>query len=448
MSPARRIPPTARGVAWHVLVRVDRDSAYADLALHAALREIDLGRRDRAFATELCYGGLRLRGRLDAALEKVLDRPLEHIELPLLNLLRLGAYQILFLGGVRSAAAVSESVELAKAAGLRRADGFVNAVLRSLVREADSISFPSLDEDPVGYLVQWGSLPEWLAERWLDQFGASEAAALAEACTKPPPRTIRVSEWADLEGVAKRLGGRRCRYAPRGLTGLRTDPVRDPGFERGEFSVQDEAAQLVPLLLGAGEGETVVDCCAAPGGKALQLAELVGAKGEVVALDSNPSRLGLIHRAAARLGLRNVRALERDASEGFDLRGQQHFKRILVDAPCSGLGVLRRNPDARWRIPGEDVVHSAGTQLAILSSAARYVEREGILVYSVCTTSPEETTGVISRFLELHPDFRVDDSRPELPPAAAELIDAEGVLRTFPHKHGCDAFYAVRLVSA
>lgn len=429
-----------------MLVRVEADRAFADLALHAELRRAELGRRDRAFATELCYGALRLRGRIDAALEQVVDRDLSRIEPRVLNLLRLGAYQLLFLGGVRDAAAVSEAVELAKVVGLARAASFVNAVLRQLARRADRLSFPKPDEDPVGYLTRWGSLPEWLAERWLDQFGQAEAIALAEAMLKPPPRTIRVSQGVDLDEVVARLRGRRCRYAPRGVTGLRTDPVRDPGFEKGEFSLQDEASQLVPLLLGAELGETVVDCCAAPGSKTVQLAELVGPLGEVVALDSNAARLGLIRRNAQRLGLANVRALERDVTKGFDLQGRQHFRRILVDAPCSGLGVLRRNPDARWRIEADDLISAAERQLAILCSVARYVEPGGVLVYSVCTMAPEETSGLIARFLELESEFRVDDPRPHLPEAAAELIDPERALRTLPHRHDCDGFYAVRLL--
>jgi 16S rRNA (cytosine967-C5)-methyltransferase len=425
---------------------VERDRAYADLALHAELRRSDLDRRDRALATELTYGSLRLRGRIDYELQSVLDRDLEKVDRNLRNLLRLGGYQLLFCSGIRQAAAVSESVDLAKNAGLGRAAGLVNAVLRQLARKAEATRFPDLEEDPVGYLMHWGSLPRWIAERWLDAFGPLEAAQLAESSLRPPPRTVRVSASADFDAVAKRLGGRPCRFAPRGLTELRSDPVQDRGFGEGEFSIQDEASQLVPQLLGAEPGETVVDCCAAPGGKALQLAERVGPEGEVIAFDLHERRLALVRRDARRLGLSNLRLLQRDATHGFDLRGAQVFRRILVDAPCSGLGVLRRNPDARWRLEPEDIPRMAERQLALLRSAARYLDDGGVLVYSVCSLDPEETDGVVEALLSAEKMLRRDTVAPWLPESARELVDREGALRCLPHRHGCDGFFAVRFV--
>jgi 16S rRNA (cytosine967-C5)-methyltransferase len=427
-------------------VRVERDGAYADLVLHAALRETNLERRDRALATELAYGTLRLRGRIDYVLQHVLDRDLTKLERGLRNLLRLGAYQILFCTGIRDAAAVSESVELAKSGGLNRAAGLVNAVLRQVGRNAQAVPFPDLEEDPVEYLMHWGSLPRWIAERFVDAFGPLEAARLAEISLLAPPRTIRVTDGVELDAVLKRLRGQPCRFAPRGITDLHSDPIREPGFVGGEFVVQDEASQLVPLLLGVEPGDTVVDCCAAPGGKALQLAERVGPKGEVIAFDIHANRLSLLRREARRLGLGNVRALERDAARSFDIRGRQVFGRILIDAPCTGLGVLRRNPDARWRLTEKDVPVLAAQQLALLRSAVRYLDEGGVLVYSVCSVDPEETVQVVERILAREPALRRDDPRPYLPEPAHELVDEKGDLRTFPHLHGCDGFFAVRLV--
>ena len=454
MSPTRKLDAklgrTARGVAWHVLERVERDRAFAELALHAALRDSDLDRRDRALATELCYGTLRLRGRLDAALAQALNRPLNRVEPSIWSLLRLGAYQILELDGVRNAAVVDESVKLAKSRGLDRAAGFVNAVLRGLARlvEAGGVSYPDPKLDPARYLRDWGSVPEWLADRWLSQFGLEEAIALAEACTRAPPRCVRVSPGVDVLEVARRLGGRPGRFAPHAVTGLTRDPVRDAGFARGELTVQDEASQLVPLLLGAQPGDTVVDCCAAPGTKAVQLAQQVGPDGEVVALELHRNRLSLIHQAARRLRLSNLRVLQRDAAKGFDLQGRLRFSRILVDAPCTGLGTLRRNPDARWRLVPEEIPRAAERSLALLSSCARYVGSAGVLVYSVCTFTPEETSGVVVRFLESHSDFKQEDARAHLPAAAADLVDKSGALATFPHRQRCDGFFAARLVRA
>ncbi len=439
----------ARDVAWRVLNRVELNRAWADLTLHALLRERDLPRRERGFATELAYGALRTRGRLDFALRQVLDRELDDLEPGLRNLLRLGAYQLLLLEGIRDATAVDETVKLARAAGFARASGFINAVLRQLAKRRESLAYPQLESQPVECVRDRGSLPQWLAERWVEELGPEAALELAEVSQRPPPRTVRLSPGADRRAVIGRLGGRSCRYAPDGLTNLVSDPVRDPGFARGEFNVQDEASQLVALLVDAQQGDTVVDCCAAPGGKTVQLAQAVGPRGEVIALELHERRLGLIRREADRLGLRNLRILVRDVAKGFDLQGRLWFPRILVDAPCSGLGVLRRNPDARWNARPEDVARAADAALSILSSASRYVEDGGVLVYSVCTVTPEETHGVIERFRETCPDFEIDDARPFLPEAAAELVDSAGpvpgALRTWPHLHGCDGFFAVRL---
>ncbi len=435
-------------MAFRVLERVERDRAYADLVLSSLLDGSELARRDRGLATELSYGSLRLRGRLDASLQQVLDRQLAELDGPVRNLLRLGAYQILFLSRVPDAAAVDETVKLARAVGQARASGFVNAVLRQLARTRDKLGFPVLEQHPVSHVEQVGSVPRWLAERWVGELGPEDAAALARSQTEPPPRTVRLSPGADRDAIAKRLGGRPCEYATDGLTALQHDPVRDKGFLRGELTVQDEASQLVALLLGAVPGDTVVDCCAAPVTKACQLGQRVGPDGEVIALELHAARVPLIGRSARRLGLRNLRILQRDATQGFDLQGRLRFPGLLVDAPCSGLGVLRRNPDARWRLRPEDIPEAADTQLRLLGSAARYVEEGGALVYSVCTMTPEETTGVLQRFVAEQPRFVIDDPRPFLPAKAWDLIDTVGLLRTWPQRHGCDGFFAARLVRA
>jgi 16S rRNA (cytosine967-C5)-methyltransferase len=440
--------PSARGVAWFVLERVDRDRAFAEIVLHGALPESQLDRRDRALATELSYGCLRLRGRVDAALGQCLDRPLRRIESEVRNLLRLGAYQLLCMDGIPDAAVVHETVLLARKLGFERATGFTNAVLRGLARKRDErgIVWPDPAEDPIGHIESFGSLPRWLAERLVAELGPAEALAFAEACAKAPPRTVRVTARGERERVAHDLGGEPTRFAPTGVTNATLDPSRGAAFDRGEYVIQDEASQLVPLMLGAELSDTVVDCCAAPGTKAVQLAEQVGPRGEVIALELSRTRMALIYKSAQRLGLANIRPLERDVSKGFDLQGRSFYKRVLVDAPCSGLGTLRRNPDARWRVRPEEIPRCAERALAILASAGRYVEEGGSLVYSVCTFTPEETTGVVSRFLESAKDFRIDDPRPFLPEPAHALVNEAHALVTWPQTHGCDGFYAVRLV--
>jgi 16S rRNA (cytosine967-C5)-methyltransferase len=442
----------ARSLALRVLQRVEESGAYADLALHAALARSRLDPRDRAFATELVYGTLRFRGRLDFLLAHVTGRPLARLEHGIVQVLRLGAYQLVFCDRVPDAAAVSESVRLAHAAGMGRAAGLVNASLRRLARDHAAIALPALADDPIAHLVHTLSFPQWLAERWVAQLGADEAAALATALNETPPRTLRANRLrVDRAALLAELLPRfplaaACRFAPDGVTlGRRGDPAGDPAFQQGRMTVQDEASQLVVEVLDPQPGERVLDACAAPGAKATAIAERVGASGEVVALDRNERRLGLVARDALRLGLENLRTLVADASAaeipGLDARP---FDRILVDAPCSGLGALRRNPDARWRVQPEAIAQLAAVQRAILAAVSKRLRPGGTLVYSTCTLSPEENDDVVEWLLAHTPELR---RAPEsaLPPSLRPLVGGDAVLRCWPQHHDTDGFFAARL---
>jgi 16S rRNA (cytosine967-C5)-methyltransferase len=434
-----------------VLERVERGGAYADLALRAALERSRLGPRDRAFATELLYGTLRWRGRLDFLLKHLLERDLGKLELRVALILRLGAYQLLYCDGVPTRAAVSESVRCARAAGLERATGLVNAVLRRLAQEHAAIPLPALDQDPAGHLSHALSLPGWIAERWLEAFGAEEAARLARASNAVPPRTLRANRrrvgrdvlLAELrerfaEAVPSRL-------APDGiLVGPRGQPARDPAFLEGRFTIQDEASQLVVELLDPRPGERILDACAAPGTKSTAIAERIGGDDEVVALDRHERRLGLLQRDVRRLGLRNVRPLQADATRPLVRQlSAEAFDRILVDAPCSGLGTLRRNPDLRWRLRPEDPERLAETQRGILKHVAPCLRPGGTLVYSTCTLSREENEEVVAAFLGAVEGFHCTP-RSKLPPALQPLAGPDGWVRLLPHVHDTDGFFAAR----
>src|SRR5262245_33985140 len=451
----RRAAPTqARLVAARVLERVERARAFADLTLQAAFSRSELGARDRAFATELVYGTLRWRGRLDHLLRQVLDRDLAALEPGVLTLLRLGAYQLLFCDGVPASAAVDQTVRSARALGAERATGLVNAVLRRLAQQAPSLALPSLADDPASHLEHALGLPGWIAARWLAALGPAEAAALAEASNAAPPVTVRanrarISRDALLARLRPRFPeARACAHAPDGIVlGHGGPPAADPDFVDGLFSVQDEASQLVVELLAPARGERILDACAAPGTKTTALAERVGSEGLVVALDRSPRRLALIGRATRRLGLDNVTALERDATQSLaDLPGAP-FDRVLVDAPCTGLGALRRNADARWRVAPDDPARLAETQAALLASASACLRPGGTLVYSTCTLASEENDDVVAAFLARVPGFR-RAAGASLPERLRPLIDAEGALRTWPHRHGMDGFFAARLERA
>jgi 16S rRNA (cytosine967-C5)-methyltransferase len=451
-APGRGGSPTvSRLVAARVLDRVESARAYADLALHAALRDDRLALRDRAFATELVYGTLRWRGRLDYALAGCVDRPLTEIEPAVLTLLRLGAYQVLFCDSVPARAAVDETVRCAHALGWARAAGLVNAVLRRLVRRLPTLTWPDLEREPLAHLVHALSIPEWIAERWLARLGPAEAAALARASNGVPPLTARTNPLATTrEELLRELAprwpeARLARHAPLAITlGHGVDPGSDPAFREGRFTVQDEASQLVVELLAPAAGERVLDLCAAPGAKATAIAERVGPSGLVVACDRNQRRLDLVGRAARRLALANVHAALADATQPLQGLPGVPFARILVDAPCSGLGTLRRNPDARWRLRPGDASALAETQRALLAQAASVLLPGGTLVYSTCTLLAEENEAVVAAFLGQHPEFSLTE-RSALPAALLPFVEADGFMRTWPQRHGTDGFFAARL---
>ena len=448
----RGAPTLTRLLALRVLERVQRAGAYADVLLHAQLSRSELSAPDRAFATELVYGTLRWRGRIDYCLARVLDRDLDKLEPLVATALRLGAYQLLFSERVPVTAAVDESVRCVRAAGVERATGLVNAVLRRLAAEHGALAIPSLADDPLAHLTHALSIPEWIAARWLALFGPEEAAALARASNEPPPLTVRAnvqrtSPAALLEELRERFPeARPCRIARDGLVlGRSGNPAIDPAFLTGRFTVQDEASQLVVELLDPQPGERVLDACAAPGAKATAIAERVGDAGLVVALDRNAGRLGLVAHDAGRLGLANLRTLAADASAAvtFEL-DDAPFDRVLVDAPCSGLGALRRNPDARWRVQPDAIAQLAAVQRSILAASAKRLRPGGTLVYSTCTLSPEENDDVVKWLLASAPELRrAPDS--DVPASLRALVGEGATLRCWPQHHDTDGFFAARL---
>jgi 16S rRNA (cytosine967-C5)-methyltransferase len=435
-------------MAFDILRRVD-EGAYADLALDAALEaNSPMDPRDRALVTELVYGVLRQRGRLDFALSRFCRKALAKVEPRVLCLLRLGAYQLLALDRVPARAAVHETVELARREGLERATGFINGILRSIDREGDRLPWPSPDST-LAYLENVLSLPRWLAGRWQKDLGREEATALAEAFLRPAPFTLRVNTLRmGREAYLERLRGAGheavpTRYAPEGVTVTARGEAPLPGGAEGWFQVQDEASMLIARLLDPEGGDRILDACAAPGGKTTHIAALTGNRARILALDLHPKRLELVTEGARRLGCEGIETRPWDLTVPPSFLEPEGFDRVLVDAPCSGLGVLRRSPEIRWRRREVDIGELAARQLAILDNVAPLVRPGGRLLYSLCTLTPEETDGVTAMFLDTHPGFAGEDLRRGLSPAWEELFDITGALRTFPHRHGgMDAFFA------
>ena len=440
--------PNPRLLAFEILQRVE-DGAFADMVLDSTLKAFpSMDSRDRGLCSELVYGVLRYQGRLDGALARFCARPLAKLERSVLQLLRLGAYQILCLDRIPGRAAVNETVNLTHLLGLKRASGFVNGILRSLERGKEELSWPDPAADPLGALEQVGSIPRWLAARWFAEMGFEEAMALAEANLEPAPRTLRVNRLKidpaayQAKLLEEGLEAEPTAYAPEGLILAPRSGRQLSGYDEGLCQLQDEASQIVAQLLGAKPGERILDVCAAPGGKTTQLAALCGNEAKVMAIDLHPQRVALIQEGAKRLGAGCIDARVWDMCRRPDFLDPASFDRVLVDAPCSGLGVLRRNPEIRWRRTEAEIAELARLQRAILETSAPLVKPGGRLIYSLCTWTKEEAAGVVADFLAAFPDFERLDLRLEAPSHWAELFDAEGCLRTWPHRHGMDGFFA------
>lgn len=439
-----------RSIAYEVLDRV-HNGAFADLALDGALESLPgMDIRDRGLVTELVYGVLRYRGRLDYALQHLCSKPLAKVEPAVLNLLRLGGYQLLQLDRIPAHAAVFETVELAKRLGLQRATGFINGILRALIRQGAQLSWPTRAEQPLAYLEHVLSLPHWLAKQWLSELGLEQACDLAESMLHPAPYFIRTNQLKiQRDALLEMLNQGECeaeptRFAPEGIRINQGITRHLSGHAEGLFQLQDEASMLISHLVAPQPGDRILDTCAAPGGKTTHMAALAGNQVQIVALDLHTQRVDLITNGAARLGCQGIEGRAWDLTRAPNFLEPESFDRILVDAPCSGLGVLRRNPEIRWRRNPGDLKQMARLQRTILHNVAPLLRPGGRLVYSLCTFSTEETDGVIRAFLHEHPDFMRLDLRDEMPEEWRKLFDDTGALRTLPHLHGgMDAFFAV-----
>ncbi len=437
-----------RQLAFSILSRVD-EGAYADLALDVELTKVGrIDSRDRGLVTELVYGVLRQRGRLDFVLAKFCSKPLAKVEPRVLNLLRLGAYQLLMLDRVPAPAAVHETVELARQVGLERVTGFVNGILRSLIRQQQEIVWPD-PADAVFYLEKLMAFPHWLAKSWVQQFGAQEALVIGEALLQPAPFTVRVNTLkttreAFLEALLQAgFEAIPTTYAPEGVVITARSGGAIPGDADGWYQVQDEASMLIAHLLGAKPGERILDACSAPGGKTTHVCALGENAVDLLALDLHPQRVRLVESGARRLGCQGIETRAWDLTRPPEFLPPQSFDRVLVDAPCSGLGVLRRNPEIRWRRSAKDVTVMAEQQRSILANTAPLVKPGGRLLYSLCTLTVEETTGVVQAFLADHPEFETEDLRGLVPAHWQELLGDDGCLHSWPHRHaGMDAFFA------
>jgi 16S rRNA (cytosine967-C5)-methyltransferase len=434
-----------RRLAFEVLERVAA-GAFCDVLVGDTLARRRLEPRDAALFTRLVYGTVTWQGRLDWTIAGLARRPVEQLDGAVRTALRLGLFQLLHLDRVPAHAAVDTSVELAKRAAGAGAARFVNAVLRAAAREGER-ALPSPREDAVHALAVRWSHPSWLVARWLEELGPERTASLCAANDEPAPTALRVDlrRRSRDEAIAElgRAGAvaRPGRFAATAVVLAAGAPA---ALELPWAMPQGEASQLVAALVGAAAGERIADVCAAPGGKAAAMAEsLAPGDGLVVASDCSRAGMRRVRALAAGEPPRAIAPLRADATAPPFAAGT--FDAVLLDAPCSGLGTLRSHPEIRWRRTPEQVSALAARQRRMLAAAARLVRPGGRLVYSTCTLLREENEEVVGPFLAAHPAWSRTDAREVLPPAAAELVDAEGALRTAPDRGALDGFFAVRL---
>jgi 16S rRNA (cytosine967-C5)-methyltransferase len=407
--------------------------------------------RDRALAAEIASGVQRWRAALDHVIVEFSKRALDRLDPEIIEILRLSAYQLLYLTRVPASAVVDDAVNLAGRVGKRSASGFVNAVLRTISRRRESLPLPirpAGGNDKAAALAYFSvtlSHPRWLAERWYDRFGFDAAEAWMRFNNTPGPLTLRANRLRTTpDELVARLADDDVRvhaasFAPDGLVVDEGYPLRGAGLDEGWFVVQDEASQLVTLLVGDQPTGRVLDTCASPGGKTTAIAAAMGGRGMLVACDVRDRRVELLRRTVASAGASNVRVVQADLlkplpfAPGFDC--------VLVDAPCSGLGTLRRDPDIRWRRRESDLALLAAAELTMLQHAAEVVAPGGRLVYATCSSEPEENEGIADAFLAGTPEFAALHAREANARLADTLVDARGHLRTQPDRHGLEAFF-------
>lgn len=435
-----------RRLAVAILDRVEQEGSFAESLLNSCLESKPLGAADRALLTMLVYGTLRMRGRLDWIARTYYHGDFTKMETGLLNILRTALYQVLFMDRVPDFAAVNEAVEIARALFPGR-ERLVNAILRKAVRNRDSIEYPDYDLEPDLFISVFHSHPLWLVRKFISVHGLEETVSICRANNEMPPVTVRVNrlkaDRAEVieEFAAAGVGARATQFSPDGIN-LDSGDIREMRLcKEGAVIFQDEASQLVSVLAGPGEGSHVLDLCAGSGVKTTHIAEIMKNKGRILAIDVNPGKLKSLGRLAFRHGVGIVECRAADAV--LDLGKEYHgkFDLVLIDAPCSGTGTLRRNPEIKWRLTPAEIAKLSNLQKEIIRTSPFYLKTGGSIFYSTCSILPDENEAVIEEFCAEFPKFE-----PGVPSAAdRDLFDDYCRFRTSPHRLSMDGFFGVLL---
>lgn len=440
---------TPRQIALEVINRVHTTGSYANILLPKKLARTDLDSRDKAFITELTYGTLRAKGTLDWIIKQFSKQKIAKIPDMVLDLVRMSVYQIFYMD-VPDHAVVNEAASMAKNNFHIGIVSFINGLLRGIIRGKDSISWPNRTSDPAIYLSIIYFHPQWMVESWIDEFGFDEAEALCKANNRSSKLTIRVNKLKTTSKVlADSLQKKDWKVEP-GQYADEALHIKGGGdisktreFKEGLFYVQDESSMLASHVLSPQPDETILDVAAAPGGKTTHIAQLMDNHGNIIAVDANPNRINLLKQNLQRLGIKNVQLINADATKLKSVI-RQPVDRILVDAPCSGLGVLARRPDARWNKTPEQIIELSNIQVDILTAVADLLKPGGVMVYSVCTLTERETSLAVERFLHIRQDYDIDNVSPFL---FADIRDDvyNGMIQLMPNRHNVDGLFIARL---
>jgi 16S rRNA (cytosine967-C5)-methyltransferase len=455
-----------RQLAFLALRDIHKQSAFTDIALDRVLRNTSLNSADRRLATELVYGTVRRQRTLDAIIDQ-LGKKKAHQQPPeFRTILHIGLYQLRYQQRIPASAAVNTTVELAKANGFKGLAGVANGLLRQYERLAKPIAisdasiateqqYPQLNDplqlpaEPVSRLGVLHSFPDWIIKMWVEQLGIEEAEQLCAWFNQTPTIDLRVNplqvsrEEVETAMQSVEINIQRVPQLPQALRVIGgTGTIQQlPGFNQGWWTVQDSSAQLVSYLLNPQPNEVIIDACAAPGGKTTHIAELMGDIGTIWACDTKASRLKKVQENAQRLKLQSIQVWVGD-SRNFS-QFSHNSDRVLLDAPCSGLGTLHRRPDIRWRVTPETVKELSVLQGELLEQAATWVKPDGVLVYATCTLHPQENEQVIQAFLARHSDWHIEPPSPDSP--LGVFSSPQGWIKVWPHRHQMDGFFMVRL---
>ncbi|SFD86531.1 16S rRNA (cytosine967-C5)-methyltransferase [Bacillus sp. OV194] len=436
-----------RNTAVEVLLKIEQNQAYSNLLLNQSIKKANLSQKDVGLLTELVYGTVQRKNTLDYLLEPFVAKGLKKLEKWVLVLLRMSLYQMVYLDKIPDHAIINEAVEIAKKRGHKGISGMVNGVLRRIQREGTA-DLSELTHDEERLALQY-SMPEWLVQRWITQYGLDNAEKMCAANMEPAPVTGRVNSMRSsrekvlqslhAEGIEGSNGG----LSPDAIKLKKGSLSHSSAFKEGYVTIQDESSMLVARALNPSSNEKILDACAAPGGKTTHIAELLNNTGEVTALDLHPHKVKLIQEQAERLGLTNIKTEALDSRKAGEKFSVSSFDRILVDAPCSGFGVIRKKPDIKWSKKEEDIHRIAEIQMQILDKVAELLKPGGTLLYSTCTVDKEENDEIADAFLKHHPDFEWDKSFNERLPETLQpyLKPAEAQVQILPHYFNSDGFY-------